>query len=134
MCGTPLLQHLMSQVYNRSITDPSKLNRYKGWSEEVYGEFTNSMISEIVQKVPIRSTDKFIDLGSGVGQVSLQVAAEAGCVSSFGVEKQDNPAQYAEVGSHPCSALRVPRLVAWRGPGWGASSTVRANSPAVSAS
>jgi hypothetical protein len=23
------------QVYNRSITDPAKLKRYKGWSEEV---------------------------------------------------------------------------------------------------
>lgn len=25
----------LPQVYNRSITDPSRLNRYKGWSEEV---------------------------------------------------------------------------------------------------
>jgi len=33
--STALLQHLMAMVYNRSITDPNKLNRYKGWSAEV---------------------------------------------------------------------------------------------------
>jgi hypothetical protein len=32
---------------------------------QVYGEFKSSMISEIVEKVPIRPGDKFIDLGSG---------------------------------------------------------------------
>ena len=36
-------------------------------------------------------------MGSGVGQVVLQVSAEAMCLDSFGVEKQDNPAQYAKV-------------------------------------
>lgn len=34
-------------------------------SRQVYGEFKSSMISEIVEKVPIRPGDKFIDLGSG---------------------------------------------------------------------
>lgn len=63
-------------MYSRSVTDPTKLNRYKGWSEEVYGEFSSSMVSELVEKVPIRPGDRFIDLGSGVGQVVLQVAAE----------------------------------------------------------
>jgi hypothetical protein len=53
------------QVYNRSVTDPARLNRYKGWSEEVYGEFATSMISEIVQKVPIKANHRFVDLGSG---------------------------------------------------------------------
>lgn len=95
-CSSVLLQHIMTIVYNRSITDPGKLNRYKGWSEEVYGEFSASMISEIVQKVPIRSSDCFIDLGSGVGQVVLQVAGEGLCVSAYGIEKQDNPAMYAK--------------------------------------
>ncbi len=53
------------QVYNRSVTDPSRLNKYKGFSEEVYGEFTFPMISEIVHKVPILPHHTFIDLGSG---------------------------------------------------------------------
>jgi len=95
--STELLQHIMAMVYSKAVTDPTKLNQYKGWSEEVYGEFTSSMISEIVEKVPIRPGDRFIDLGSGVGQVVLQVAAEAMCSDSFGVEKQKNPALYAKV-------------------------------------
>ena len=53
------------------------------------------MISEIVKKVPIKKSDRFIDLGSGVGQVVLQVAAEAQCTDCTGIEKQDNPAEYA---------------------------------------
>jgi tRNA G46 methylase TrmB len=40
---------------------------------------------------------KFIDLGSGVGQIVLQVAAEVDNVECFGVEKQDYPAIYAKV-------------------------------------
>jgi hypothetical protein len=43
--------HVVSQIYSRAVTDPTKLNRYKGWSEEVYGEFSSSMISEIVEQV-----------------------------------------------------------------------------------
>ena len=34
---------------------------------------------------------------AGVGQVVLQVAAEARCAESYGIEKQDNPSQYAVV-------------------------------------
>eukprot|EP00040_Diaphanoeca_grandis_P031614 m.189509 g.189509 ORF g.189509 m.189509 type:complete len:390 (+) comp32374_c1_seq8:208-1377(+) len=92
---TSLLLHMMSMIYSRSVVDPAKLNRYKAFSEEVYGEFSSSMISEIVKNVPIKPTDRFIDLGSGVGQVVLQVAAEGMCISSFGVEKQEAPARYA---------------------------------------
>lgn len=129
------------QVYSRSVTDPTKLNRYKGWSEEVYGEFSSSMVSELVEKVPIRPGDRFIDLGSGVGQVVLQVAAEvsvcpatenpksassidfvthtrarfqAMCVDSFGVEKQDNPAEYATVMEE-----KFKSMMAWFGKMYG---------------
>ena len=85
------------------------------------------MISEIVNKVPIKHTDRFIDLGSGwlhvkyvdviyssrkiknilltpftnfipgVGQVVLQVSGEARCIDSWGIEKQDIPCSYAKV-------------------------------------
>ena len=95
--STQLLQHMMSMVYGRSVGDPTKLNRYKGWSEEVYGEFSSNLISQIVQEVPVKETDSFIDLGSGVGQVVLQVSAESCCKDSWGIEKQQHPAEYALV-------------------------------------
>ena len=63
---SPFHSHsLLLQIYNRAVTEPTRLNRYKGWSAEVYGEFTNKLISSIIGKVPIRPTDRFIDLGSG---------------------------------------------------------------------
>ena len=77
--STELLHHMMSIIYHRSVLDPAKLNQYKAHTAEVYGEFTSSMVTEIVQKVPVKATDRFIDLGSGVGQIVLQVAAEAMC-------------------------------------------------------
>eukprot|EP00042_Codosiga_hollandica_P020143 m.64141 g.64141 ORF g.64141 m.64141 type:complete len:799 (-) comp49703_c0_seq7:219-2615(-) len=96
VASTPLVQHVMNMVYNRAIADPGRLNKYRGWTEEVYGEFSSNMVSEIVKGVPIKPHHKFIDLGSGVGQVVLQVAAEARCAASFGIEKQDTPASYAK--------------------------------------
>ena len=38
-----------------------------------------------------------MDLGSGVGQVVLQVAALTECEISFGIEKANTPAKYSEV-------------------------------------
>ena len=46
---------------------------------------------------PIGRENKFVDLGSGVGQVVLQVAALTNCSMSLGIEKANTPAKYAEV-------------------------------------
>ena len=40
--------------------------------------------------------NNFVDLGSGVGQVVLQVAALTECKMSLGIEKAATPARYAE--------------------------------------
>ena len=42
-----------------------------------------------------------MDLGSGVGQVVLQVAALTECEISFGIEKANTPAKYSEVYTKP---------------------------------
>ncbi|KJE95196.1 hypothetical protein CAOG_05674 [Capsaspora owczarzaki ATCC 30864] len=83
-----LVSHIMTQVYNRVITDPRTLNGYKGFSAEVYGEVNFEMIHCLVEKVPITKDDIFIDLGSGVGQAVLQVALQTGC-RTYGIEKRD---------------------------------------------
>lgn len=41
--------------------------------------------------------DVFIDLGSGVGQVVLQVAASVGVKVCVGIEKADVPFRYSQV-------------------------------------
>ena len=77
-------------MYTSAVTDPKTLNHYTSFSAEVYGEanpvawtdcrhewFTTGLqvfISELIRTVPIKAGDIFLDMGSGVGQVSLQVA------------------------------------------------------------
>lgn len=51
----------------------------------------------MIDQIKITKDDVFVDLGSGVGQVVLQMAAATPCKICFGVEKADIPSKYAEV-------------------------------------
>eukprot|EP01137_Pigoraptor_chileana_P019866 Opistho-2@6449 len=110
-----LVHHIMKQVYNRVIDDPMRLNNYRGFSEEVYGEFTFEMVNEVVREIALSPEDTFIDLGSGVGQVVLQVAAQVGCARAIGIEKKDIPGDYAD-----SMAVEFTRRMAWWGKSHGA--------------
>ncbi|KNC83671.1 hypothetical protein SARC_04069 [Sphaeroforma arctica JP610] len=94
--NVPLVKLVMRQVYN-VIDDPKKLNNYKSFSEEVYGEFNFNIVKDIIEKAPITSDDVFIDLGSGVGQIVLQTSAQCQCKYSYGIEKRDIPHDYAMI-------------------------------------
>ena len=76
---------------------------------QVYGETSFGLICQILDKLhPISKDNKFVDLGSGVGQVVLQVAALTDCEISFGIEKANTPAKYSEVsGFTKNSALQA---------------------------
>jgi len=89
------VQHMVNQAYAIAVKDSNALNRYKGFSDQVYGEAGFELISELIRKVPIAKDTVFLDLGSGIGQVVLQVAAQAQC-KAIGVELSEVPAQYAE--------------------------------------
>ncbi|KAK9519085.1 hypothetical protein VZT92_021837 [Zoarces viviparus] len=91
-----LLRHVLQQVYNHSVTDPEKLNNYEPFSPEVYGETSFDLVAQIIGEMEMMEDDTFVDLGSGVGQVVLQVAAATNCRHYYGVEKADTPATYAE--------------------------------------
>ncbi|GFR33588.1 histone-lysine N-methyltransferase, H3 lysine-79 specific [Trichonephila clavata] len=91
-----LLRHILQQVYNRAVTDPEKLNQYEPFSPEVYGETSFEFITQMIGELDITEDDIFIDLGSGVGQVVLQMAATTKCRKCIGIEKADVPAKYAE--------------------------------------
>ena len=61
-------------MYNTAISDPNDLNHYEPFTPEVYGETSFDLINQMIDLIsPITSEMKFIDLGSGVGQVVLQV-------------------------------------------------------------
>ncbi|XP_041086645.1 histone-lysine N-methyltransferase, H3 lysine-79 specific-like isoform X2 [Polyodon spathula] len=91
-----LLRHILQQVYNHSVTDPEKLNNYEPFSPEVYGETSFNLVAQIINEIEMMEDDTFVDLGSGVGQVVLQVAAATNCKHYYGVEKADIPSKYAE--------------------------------------
>ncbi|KAJ8274117.1 hypothetical protein COCON_G00087420 [Conger conger] len=94
--STGLLRHVLQQVYNHSVTDPDRLNNYEPFSPEVYGETSFDLVSQIIREMEMVEDDTFVDLGSGVGQVVLQVSAATNCKHYFGVEKAETPASYAE--------------------------------------
>jgi H3 lysine-79-specific histone-lysine N-methyltransferase len=66
----------------------------------------------MIDQIEITKDDIFVDLGSGVGQVVLQMAAATPCKICFGVERAEVPSKYAEVshvafGVRPVVSLRA---------------------------
>uniref|UniRef100_A0A1L8DWJ1 Histone-lysine N-methyltransferase, H3 lysine-79 specific n=1 Tax=Nyssomyia neivai TaxID=330878 RepID=A0A1L8DWJ1_9DIPT len=91
-----LLKHILQQVYNSSVDDPDKLNQYEPFSPEVYGETSYDLVCQMIEQIDISPDDVFIDLGSGVGQVVLQMAAATHTKICLGIERADVPTRYAE--------------------------------------
>lgn len=91
-----MLRHIVQQVYNYAVSEPEKLNQYEPFSPEVYGETSFELVCQMVDEINITQDDVFIDLGSGVGQVVLQVAASTNAKICIGIEKADVPSRYAE--------------------------------------
>lgn len=89
------IQFILLQCYNRAVSDPEKLNQYPPFSPQVYGETSFELISQMIDTITVASDDVFIDLGSGVGQVVLQVCACTDAKFCYGIEKADYPANCA---------------------------------------
>lgn len=85
---------LLDQIYARAVTNPDALRQYKSFSPEVYGETGHSIINDIIKELNISKHDVFIDLGSGIGNVVFQVAAQTQC-EVYGVELKEQPCKYA---------------------------------------
>ena len=89
------------------MTDPSRLNHYPSFSNQVcninhfftkvYGEISHDLVRRITKYVKLTKDDVFIDLGSGVGHVVLQIAASTSCKKAYGIEIADCPSEYAKV-------------------------------------
>ena len=65
-------------MYLRRVTDPNKLNRNPQRSE-VYGETLIDFSTKIFDEMKLNENDKFIDIGSGIGNVVLTAAAYTDC-------------------------------------------------------
>jgi len=74
--------------------NPRVLSRYKCHSNEVYGELNPNLVGDCVRELGINSRDTFFDLGSGVGNVVMQVAVQTGC-RAVGIEIRSDLHQIA---------------------------------------
>ncbi|XP_013788314.1 uncharacterized protein LOC106472231 [Limulus polyphemus] len=63
---------------------------------QVYGETSYEFVAQMIKEIEVTEDDVFLDLGSGVGQVTLQIAASTPCKLSLGIEKAESPNLYAE--------------------------------------
>lgn len=85
------LHQILSRVYARVVSISSnKLRSYKAFTAEVYGELLPCFTSEVLTKVGMKPHHKFYDLGSGVGNTTLQAALEFGSVLSGGCELMEH--------------------------------------------
>ncbi|XP_063681364.1 uncharacterized protein LOC134816452 [Bolinopsis microptera] len=91
-----LLRVILHRTYAHAVFDPEKLNSYQPFSPEVYGETSFEMIDQLMDDVPFKTGATFLDLGSGVGQVVLQVAASNICRICYGIEQAATPCYYAK--------------------------------------
>ncbi|KAI9243846.1 histone methylation protein DOT1-domain-containing protein [Sporodiniella umbellata] len=104
--------HILFQVYSRTVARQAEaLNNYQAFSNNVYGEINPSLVKEFVTKTDINSNSVFMDLGCGIGNVVLQVAAQTGC-EAYGIEIMETPCKFAKRQLKEYAA----RMKAWRLP------------------
>ena len=91
-----LVTHALEQVYSRVVSPHSEeLNKYRSWTSNVYGEINKSFVSMLTKQAGIKPHHVFLDLGSGIGNVVLQVAGQT-LAECFGIEMMETPASLAE--------------------------------------
>ncbi len=98
MRGVPreLVKFILEQVYDRTVAPKVELlSKYENGSDNVYGELLHGFVSNIFERTKLTSDMVFVDLGSGVGNVTLQAAVERGC-ESWGCEMMENACNLAE--------------------------------------
>lgn len=77
---------ILTMAYCRTVSPrANQLRSYKSFSNNVYGELLPNFCTKIFNETGLTKDGVFVDLGSGVGNVTLQAALEVGC-ESFGCE------------------------------------------------
>ncbi|KAI9097004.1 histone methylation protein DOT1-domain-containing protein [Phlyctochytrium arcticum] len=91
-----MVAHILEQAYSRSVAPSSSmLNNYEGFSNNVYGEVKHNFVNTLIKEAGIQPNHIFVDMGSGIGNVVLQVAAQVLC-DSYGIEVMEIPAKLAD--------------------------------------
>ncbi|KAH8599839.1 histone methylation protein DOT1-domain-containing protein [Bisporella sp. PMI_857] len=91
-----MVAFIVKQVYHRVVSPQvDKIHSKVEDKNNTYGELEPSFVSTIIRETKLKEDDTFIDFGSGVGNVVLQMALEAGC-RSWGCEMREVSCDAAE--------------------------------------
>lgn len=91
---------LLNQVYSRVVSPRANdLREYEAFSNNVYGELLPEFVTRLFHETKLTSDSVFIDLGSGVGNCTLQAALEIGC-ESWGCEVMKTASDLAARQQH----------------------------------
>ncbi|KAJ3356008.1 Nucleosomal histone H3-Lys79 methylase [Allomyces javanicus] len=83
-----LVAHVLFQAYARAVAPHAdELQKYEAFSNTVYGEINPVFVELLIKTLGIKANHTFLDLGSGIGNVVLHVAARTQCHAS-GIEIQ----------------------------------------------
>ncbi|KAJ3393556.1 Nucleosomal histone H3-Lys79 methylase [Entophlyctis sp. JEL0112] len=86
-----LIYHILDQAYAHTVAPRVDiLKSYKVFSNNVYGEVNHTLVTELINRTHLARQHVFLDMGSGTGNVVLQVAAQAQC-TAYGIEIMPNP-------------------------------------------
>lgn len=80
---------IVKQVYHRVVSPRvDSIHSKVDDKDNTYGELEPSFVSRIIRESKLKEDQIFIDLGSGVGNIVLQMALEVGC-ESWGCEMRE---------------------------------------------
>jgi H3 lysine-79-specific histone-lysine N-methyltransferase len=85
-CSNCNSKWLETQIDWKYVLGGNDFKKASAFSNETYGEIKPILVSKVIQHLSITSEDVFYDLGSGIGNVVMQVSMETGC-RAIGIEK-----------------------------------------------
>ncbi|KAF1743209.1 hypothetical protein MXB_799, partial [Myxobolus squamalis] len=90
-----MLKFIIALSYSRGVSNPRDLNKYCPFSNCVYGEISYDCMNLILLELHLKEDIRFVDLGSGVGQLVVQLAGSFRCKSCIGIEIAPIPYNYS---------------------------------------
>ncbi len=68
------VSHVLNQSYARTVAQHADTLTVKGFNNCVYGEIKHTLVDEFIRRCGIKKGEVFLDMGSGIGNVCLQVS------------------------------------------------------------
>jgi len=81
-----LCQHYLSLLYSDESSKPGTVTLSQELFSETYGEILYPSINKLISSISLTEQDVFVDLGSGKGQVVIQLFLNSLVKEAYGIE------------------------------------------------